>query len=130
MSQMVRQLDRGYSLIWRENRIEESVRGLGDDFEWVVPGFPGDEVRHGREGVLEFFRDWLEPWSDIEVEWTLEQAGADQVLAIIDMRGRGRESGVPTEMHFGQLWTFREGRAVRMVMYNDLEEARRAAGLS
>jgi ketosteroid isomerase-like protein len=45
------------------------------------------------------------------------------------MKGRGRESGAPVEMRVGQLWTFREGRAVRMVMYYDVDEARRDAGL-
>jgi ketosteroid isomerase-like protein len=86
-------------------------------------------VRRGREGVAEFVRDWVEPWSDMDVEWSLDQLGPDQVLAIIDMRGHGRESGAPAEMHFAQLWTFRGARAVRMVMYFDVDEARRAAGL-
>ena len=130
MSKIVHLLDRGYAMIWREDRLEESIRGLDEEFEWVVPGFPGDEVRHGPEGVLDFFREWLEPWSDIDVDWTLEEAGPDQVLAIIHMHGRGRESGVPAEMRFAQLWTFRGSRASRMVMYNDIDEPRRAAGLS
>ena len=43
------------------------------------------------------------------------------------MRGRGHGSGVPAEMRFFQLWTFRDGRAVRMELYWDLDEARRAA---
>jgi hypothetical protein len=45
------------------------------------------------------------------------------------MRGSGRDSGVPTEMRLAQLWSFRDGRAVRMVMYNDQQEALAAAGL-
>jgi hypothetical protein len=32
-------------------------------------------------------------------------------------------------MTFGQLWTYRDERFVRMVMYYDVDEARRAAGL-
>ena len=130
MSEILRRLDQGYSMIWRENNLEESVRGLDAEFEWVVPGFPGAEVRHGREGVLEFFREWLEPWSDIDVDWQLHETKPDQVLAIIHMRGHGRESGAPAEMDFAQLWTFRGTRAVRMVMYNDVDEGRRAAGLT
>jgi ketosteroid isomerase-like protein len=51
----------------------------------------------------------------------------DRGLATIDMRGRGHGSGVPAEMRFFQLWTFRDGRAVRMELYWDLDEARRAA---
>jgi ketosteroid isomerase-like protein len=130
MSDLLRILDRGYTLIWREDRLEAGLRDLDDDFEWIVPGHPEGDVRHGPEGVIEFFRDWVEPWDDLEVDWELHPAGPQRALALIDMRGRGRESGVPTEMRFGQLWTFRDGRAVRMVVYFDIDEARRAAGLA
>ena len=126
---LVQMLDRGYAVMWRERRIEESVRELGDDFEWIVPNHPGGEVRRGGRGVAEFVREWVEPWSDMQVEWALEQVDPDHVLAIIHMRGRGRESGAPAEMDVAQLWTFRNGRAVRMVMYDSVEEGRRAAGL-
>ena len=43
--------------------------------------------------------------------------------------GEVRGSGVPTEMAFAQLWTFREGQAVRMELYWDEDDARRAAGV-
>lgn len=41
MSDVTRLLDRGYTMIWREGRLEDALRGLGDD--------------------LEFFREWIEP---------------------------------------------------------------------
>ena len=63
-------------------------------------------------------------------DWELEKAGPDAALAIIEMRGQGRVSGVPTEVRIFQLWTFRDGRAVRMEMFTDIDEARRAAGLA
>jgi ketosteroid isomerase-like protein len=129
MSDLIQLLDRGYTLIWREGRVEEPLRGLGDDFEWVVPNHPEGAVRHGPDSVIEFFREWVEPWEDLEIDWDLEQGHPDRVLATIDMRGRGRGSGAPAEMRFCQVWTFRDGRAVRMEMYNDMDEARRAAGL-
>ena len=129
MSDVTRILDRGYTLIWREGRMEDALRGLDDDFEWVVPNHPEGAVRHGADSVMEFFREWVEPWDDFDIQWELQEAGFDAALAIIDMRGRGRVSGVPTEMRFFQLWTFRDGRAVRMEMFNELDEARRAAGL-
>jgi ketosteroid isomerase-like protein len=129
MSDLLRILDRGYSLIWREGRLEDGLRDLDDDFEWVVPGHPEGDVRHGPQGVIEFFREWVEPWDELEVDWELHPAGPESALALIDMRGRGRESGVPTEMRFAQLWTFRGGRAIRMVVYFDVDEARREAGI-
>jgi ketosteroid isomerase-like protein len=130
MSDVTRILDRGYTMIWRENRLEDALRGLDDDFEWVVPNFAEGAVRHGADSVIEFSREWIEPWEKLDIDWELEEAGPDAALATIEMRGQGRVSGVPAEMHVFQLWTFRDGRAVRMEMFTDIHEARRAAGLS
>jgi ketosteroid isomerase-like protein len=80
--------------------------------------------------VIEFFREWSEPWDDLELDWEIHEAGPDRALAIIDMRGRGRASGVPAEMRVGQLWSLLDGRIVRMEMYFDVDDARRVAGLA
>ena len=110
MSEILRMLDRGYTLIWRAGRLERRARpALDDDFEWVVPDHPEGAVRRGPAGVIEFFREWAEPFDDLEIEWDLHEAGPDRALALIQMRGRGHESGVPVEMQFGQIWTFRDG---------------------
>jgi ketosteroid isomerase-like protein len=37
--------------------------------------------------------------------------------------GHGAGSGVPMEMELAHLWTFRDGRAVRVVEYFDRAEA-------
>jgi ketosteroid isomerase-like protein len=122
-------LDRGYELIWRHDDAEAAFRGVAPDFEWIVPGHPEGEVRRGADGVIQFFREWVEPWEELHVDWELHPAGQDCVLAVVAMDGRGRESGAPVDMRLGQLWTFREGRAARMVMYLDVQTAFEAAGL-
>jgi ketosteroid isomerase-like protein len=129
MSEMLRILERGYEMIWRENRIEDAVRGLRPDFEWIVPGHPEGDLRRGPEGVTEFFLEWTEPFEDLEVDWEIQEVAPGRALAQVEMRGRGHESGVPVEMRFAQLWTFSGPRAERMVVYFDVDEARRDAGL-
>jgi ketosteroid isomerase-like protein len=129
MSEMLRRLERGYEMIWREGRLEDALRGLRPDFVWVAPGHPEGEVRHGPEGVIEFFLEWIEQFDDLQVEWEIQEVAPERALAIIDMRGRGLGSGVPVRMEFAQLWAFDEGEPQRMAMYLDIEEARRDAGL-
>jgi ketosteroid isomerase-like protein len=116
--------------VWREHNLEGALADLPQDFEWLVPGFPGNEATRGPEATLDFFRDWIDQWEDLRVDWELEQASPDTVFAVVDMRGRGRASGVPVELRFGQVWSFREGVRVRMVYYNDPDDARRAAGIA
>jgi len=127
---MIDQLELLLTRVWRENNVEGALADLPQDFEWLVPGFPGNEATRGPEATLDFFRDWIDQWEDLDVEWELEQAGHDAVFAVVEMQGRGRASGVPVELRFGQVWSFRDGVPVRMVFYNDVEHGRRAAGLA
>jgi ketosteroid isomerase-like protein len=122
-------LQRGYELMWREGDFERAAAGLGEDFEWIVPDTPEGGVRRGPEGTKEFFREWLEPWEDHRIEWEIRRAPDDRVVVLCVMHARGRGSGAEVEMHLGQVWTFRDGRAVRMVAYYDHGEALAAAGL-
>jgi ketosteroid isomerase-like protein len=126
---MIEELELLYTRAWREHDLEGALADLPQDFEWVVPGFPGTQAARGPEGTLLFFRDWIDQWEDLRVDWEFEQGGPDAILAVVDMRGRGRASGVPVELHFAQVWSFREGVLVRMVFYNDAEDGRRAAGI-
>ena len=126
---MIERLELLYVRAWREHDLEGALADLPQDFEWLVPGFPGSQAARGPEETLDFFRDWIDQWEDLRVDWELEQNSPDTVVSVVDMRGRGRASGVPVELHFAQVWSFRDGVPVRMVFYNDAEDARRAAGI-
>jgi ketosteroid isomerase-like protein len=125
---VIERLDRMYALVWRERDLDAALAGLPDDFEWVVPGHPEGELRRGPHAVTDFFRDWIDQWDEPDSDWRLEQTRPDTVLALVTTRGRGRASGVPVEMSFAQVWTFRDGEPVRMVLYPDPEQGRTAAG--
>ena len=127
---MIERLELLLTRVWREHDLEGALADLPQDFEWLVPGFPGSEAAHGPDETLDFFRDWIEQWEDLRVDWELQPGRPDTVLACVDMRGRGWVSGAPVELHFAQVWSFREDVPVRMVYYADIEEGRRAAGLA
>jgi ketosteroid isomerase-like protein len=123
-------VDRGYRMAWHEHDLEASLHDVSEDFEWVVPGHPEGAVRRGPEGAIAFFRDWLEAWDDMHMEWELHRVDDERVLAVTLQRARGRGSRVPVELRFAQLWTVRDGRRVRMVLFADVEKGFAAAGLS
>ena len=125
---MIEKLDRMSACVWRERDMDTAFAELPDDFEWVVPGHPDGAVRQGPDAVAEFFRDWIEQWEDPDTDWTLQATRPDTVLALVTTRGRGRASGVPVELEFAQVWTFRNGEPARMVLYADADKGRRAAG--
>ena len=116
-----------YALVWRDGDLDAAFAVLPDDFEWVVPGHPDGAVRHGPHAVTDFFRDWIEQWDEPDTDWKLEVTRPDTVLALVTTRGRGRTSGVPVEMTFAQVWRFRDGEPISMVLYPNPDRGRRAA---
>ncbi len=128
MSEILETLDGMYARLWRGHDLEGSLAGLPDDFEWVFPGHPDGPVLHGRDAVTDFFRDWIEQWHEPDTDWSLEQTGPDTILALVTTRGRGRASGVPVELSYAQVWTFRGHVPARMVLYADRDKGRNAAG--
>ena len=128
MTEMLVGLERMYTLMWRERDLDAALRDLPEDFEWVMPGHPDGSVRHGRHAVTDFFHDWLDQWDESDSEWALEQTRPDTVLALVTTSGRGRASGVPVEITYAQVWTFRDGEPARMVLYADPDKGRTAAG--
>jgi ketosteroid isomerase-like protein len=52
-----------------------------------------------------------------------------RVLASLTFRGRGKQSGVETNWSLWQLWTLRDGKAVRGQGFTNSAEALEAAGL-
>jgi ketosteroid isomerase-like protein len=53
----------------------------------------------------------------------------DKVFAWVRFSGKGATSGVPVEMEQAQIWSFGEGKVVRVKEYFDRREALKAARL-
>ena len=75
--------------------------------------------------------EYLRAFSDlrIEAERIIDLSG-DRVLVLSRQTARGKQSGVPIEHEFGDVFTLRDGRVVRLESYWNRADAIRAAGLS
>jgi len=96
-------------------------------------GIPGLGVYHGFDELRSFFDDWFStfPFDDWEQELDdVIDCGDDVVVALTRQRGRGSASGVSVELEYAQVITFREGKIVRSVVYTDLDQALKVAGLA
>ena len=84
----------------------------------------------GTEGFERYFADLGEAWG--EIEWSLDQIvgwNGDDLVLVLRVRGRGRGSGAPFDVLSPQVWSFRNGRPWRNVVFESLEAARDAAGM-
>ena len=87
-------------------------------------------VFHGRNA----FRDSLDELSESFEDLTFEaerflEAPAGEIVVLVHARGRGRVSGVEIDNHIAWVWTFRDEKAVRLVVYEDPGDALEAVGL-
>ena len=80
-----------------------------------------DHSYHGHEGVRQFWREWLEPFETFE-------AHSDFVLTRLHGRLKGSEREVQSKA--ADVWTFREGSAIRFRSYDSRVDALEAVGLS
>jgi ketosteroid isomerase-like protein len=111
----------------------QAFRRLYDpDIEWEdVSGLWGDwGTRRGFEDVRDAFVTWFEAFEHVDFELEKVVDAGDEVLAYIQISGRGRESGLVVDQLIPSVWTVQGGRVVRVRGYRDEADALAAAGLS
>jgi ketosteroid isomerase-like protein len=104
---------------------------LTADVEWVNPPDavePG--TRRGAGGFNEAIASIYEGWKESAFEPEHVVANGDDVVAVGELRVRGRAVGLEVRREHGQIWTFRDGRVARMRWFNNRRETFEAAGLA
>src|SRR4051812_784714 len=83
------------------------------DFVWDMStfrGWPERQTYPGVAGFRQFNADWQEAWDEYEFEVEDYIDAGEQVVVIARQRGRSTTTGVPVDMHLGQVWTLQGGR--------------------
>jgi uncharacterized protein len=102
---------------------------IADDVEWDDSGFPGGGKYHGHQGMSKASGRWFAAWDDYEVEFLKYFSAGDKVVSLYRQRGRGKGSGITTEMEAAQVWTLRAGLVTKVEVFPDQTTALEAAGL-
>ncbi len=105
--------------------------------EYLSPDFELDFSRavgpvHGvfkRDQVRAFLDEFFGQWESVRFEIDELIDAGDQVVARFDNTHRGRD-GIEVKVRPSGVWTFRDGSMVRGCVYQELEEAKAAAGLT
>src|SRR4051812_39757612 len=102
------------------------------DLVWDVSnlGWPDQQIYLGVEGARQFNAEWADAWDGWQVEVEEYIDAGERVVVVLRQQGRSKATGIPVNMRFAQVWTFRDGRAIRMEMYASPDAALEAVGLS
>ena len=115
---------------WEHWTATGEVRGH-PDLVWDVSklGWPGRQIYAGPAGAEEFLAEWVDAWDDWKIEVEDYIDAGERVVTIVSQRGCAKGTGVPVEMRFAHVWTFRDTQVIRMDMYLKPDEALEAVGL-
>lgn len=109
---------------------DDAFSGFHPEIEWqTVADVPGPGLMRGRRAVVQAFEALLDEFPDWHVE-PQEFIEAEQAILVRNVAtATGHESGVPLRQAFTQVWSFSEGRPIRVREYFDHAEALEAVGL-
>ena len=115
---------------------DEAIREMSERFwspevelRWTRSG-PEARVYRGRDGVIQAFREWVEPFREYYIEPLDFIEQEDRVIIPQRHRGIGRTSGIPVEIEVTHVYEVRDHMITRVDEYDTLKEALEAVGLS
>jgi ketosteroid isomerase-like protein len=85
------------------------------------------DVYRGHRGLKEFWASWFAPFEEITFEVESVEPVGDAVVSVATQRGRGAAGGAPVEMRLAYVTEIRDGKAVSMRVFMDVDDAFRAA---
>jgi ketosteroid isomerase-like protein len=91
---------------------------------------PAMGIVQGREAVEEALRDYWEMFEGFQVELKeVLHADEEHVVTAVQDGGRMKGSGAEVWNRLFHVWTFRDGKVVRVSSHTDKNRALKAAGL-
>jgi ketosteroid isomerase-like protein len=123
---------RGIYADWERGNFEAALPVLDHwvTFETFMPDSNETVVVHGLAHLGSFMRDWFKQWRDYRVTGEEFRAvGTHQVFVAGRQAGTGRQSGVEVDSPGFTVWTFRDGKVVRLLAHYDRDAALEAVGL-
>lgn len=101
------------------------------DFEAVVPAELSTEpdTYRGHEGIRCYFQSFEDAMDEIRFQPEQFWDAGQSVVALVRLTAKGRQTGIPVEQRFAQVWSVRGGKGVALHTYASLSQALAAAGL-
>ena len=96
-----------------------------EDFELTTP--PGlaaePDTYRGEEGIRRYWESFYEVMDEIRIEPKEFHEIEDWVVVPFTLRATGRATGIETELQAVMAWRWQDGKAVRALVFPELEDA-------
>jgi ketosteroid isomerase-like protein len=113
--------------LWGTGDLEEGRQYFDPEIEWLEPPETiGRNVVTGPDAAIASLDNWSEQFDAIRAETIELREDGDKVLHGLQQYARAGGSTAEIEAELYMVWWFRDGKAVRMEMYNTREQAEEA----
>jgi ketosteroid isomerase-like protein len=130
MSQEVLTMVRAGYEAFNRGDIEAALAQLHPNLEWwPAADEPITDPYRGHDGYRTLVAGIREAVPDIQIEVEELFVAGDSVVACLRFWGRGRDSGVPVEIHETHVARLPDGQVIEVREYRDKDAALEAAGL-
>jgi len=110
--------------------IPATVKALDPQIEWTEPAeFPGGGTYHGHAGVQAYLSQSRASWDEGSSEPERFIVAGDKIIVFVHVRVRLKNSGEWHERRLADVYTFRNGKAIRMRAFADRRQALEWAGV-
>jgi uncharacterized protein len=122
---------RGYEALARGG-FEEWLPLFDPDFEMTTPAALASEpgTYRGPDGVRRWFDEFHEAMDEVRLEPLEFREVGEWVVVPFTIIARGRSTGIEVRQRAVQAWQLRDGKAVRLELFAELQEALAAIGQS
>ena len=125
-------LERGFRHGFRalnRGKVRAAFSGIHPQAEWHQPlTFPDAGVLRGRDEIVAWYTEFLDEVDDFRLELQeLSDLGDGQVVVRSSARGRGRTTGIASELEMTELYEIQDGLIVRAREFVDSSRALLAA---
>jgi uncharacterized protein len=119
--EIVRRAFRGFN----EQGVEGILPFIHPDFEATTPPSLASEpdTYRGHDGVRRWFDSFYEVMDDIRWDSHEFRAVGDLVVIDFTLRARGKTTGLDFGQDAAMIWSFRDGRASRIELFETVDEA-------
>ena len=130
MSQRHVELLRALAEAFNEGDLTSALAVFDPEAEWQqAREDPDAATLHGTEAIRRLWESWREAYPDLRIESDEIITTDDGAFAWVRVTGHGASSGVRVALEEAYVYTFRDGRIVRLEEYFDRQEGLHAAGV-
>jgi uncharacterized protein len=93
------------------------------------PEMADSAIHRGRDAIRADWEHTFEAFEDFRVEVEEQYDAGEELVVFVRYSGRARASGAVVDAPLAHVWTFDEGRPIRLRQFLDRAAALKAAGL-